>query len=385
MKIFKARNKALRRPSPAIIPVSEPLLGKREKQMVEDCLRRGWISSAGQYVEAFEQAWAKYCGRKYGIAVSSGTAALQVAVGCLPLEPGDEIIVPDFTMFACAVAVVSWGAKPVLVDADPKTWCLDISQVEAKVTPRTKAIMAVHIYGHPVEMDPVVALAERYQLALIEDAAEAHGAEYKGRRCGGFGDISCFSFYANKIITTGEGGMVLTDREDYAARARLLRNLYFGTEDRFRHEDIGYNFRLTNFQAAIGLAQLETIDKRLARKRWIAKKYHERLETISGLQLPVEEPWVKNVYWMYGIVVKPETGFDGRRLAAELRNQGIETRAFFTGLHQQPALQKRGLITETFFPVSEYLSRQGLYLPSGLTLSEKQIDRVTAAVKDILR
>jgi len=384
MKKGQPRNKAPKKSSPAVIPVSEPLLGRREKQLVEDCLRRGWISSAGQYVEAFEQAWAKYCGRKYGIAVSSGTAALQVAVGCLPLEPGDEIILPDFTMFACAVAVVSWGAKPVLVDADPKTWCLDVSQVEAKITPRTKAIMAVHIYGHPVEMDPLLALAERYSLALIEDAAEAHGAEYKGKRCGGFGHISCFSFYANKIITTGEGGMVLTDREDYAARARLLRNLYFGSEDRFRHEDIGYNFRLTNFQAAIGLAQLETIDERLARKRWIAKKYQERLESVCGLQLPVEEPGVKNVYWMYGVVVKPETGFDARRLAAELRKQGIETRAFFTGLHQQPALQKRGLITETSFPVSEYLSRQGLYLPSGLTLTEKQIDRVASAVKDIL-
>ncbi len=367
------------------IPVSEPLLGDRELELVSDCLRRGWISSGGEYVEAFERAWARYCGREYGIAVSSGTAALQVALGCLNLQPGDEIILPDFTMFACAVAVVSWGAKPVLVDADPETWCLDVSRIEEKITPRTKAIMAVHIYGHPVDMDPLYDLAHRYNLIIIEDAAEAHGAEYKNRRCGGFGDISCFSFYANKIITTGEGGMVLTDRRDWADRARQLRNLYFGTRERFLHEDIGFNFRLTNLQAAIGLAQLETIEERLAKKRWLAIAYNERLKEVSGLQLPIEKPWAKNVYWMYGIVVNPETGYDARRLGQKLNEYNIETRPFFIGLHKQPALIKRGLVTKETYPVSDYLSSQGLYLPSGLTLTESQIDRVCEALRRILR
>lgn len=367
------------------IPVSEPLIGDRELELVTDCLRRGWISSAGEYVEAFEKAWAKYCGREYGIAVSSGTAALQVALGCLDLKPGDEVILPDFTMFACAVAVVSWGARPVMVDADPETWCLDVTKVEAKITPRTRAIMAVHIYGHPVDMDPLFDLAYHYQLAIIEDAAEAHGAEYKHRRCGSFGDISCFSFYANKIITTGEGGMVLTDRRDLAEKARALRNLYFGQKERFLHEEIGFNFRLTNLQAAIGLAQLETIEERLAKKQWMARAYHERLKNIPALQLPVEKPWAKNVYWMYGVVVDPQTGYDARRLGEKLKEEGIETRPFFIGLHQQPALIKRGFVSSEKFPISAYLSKQGLYLPSGLTLTESQINRVCEALEKFLK
>jgi len=367
------------------IPVSEPLIGERELELVQDCLRRGWISSAGEYVEAFERAWARYCGRDYGIAVSSGTAALQVALGCLDLQPGDEVILPDFTMFACAVAVVSWGARPVLVDADPETWCLDVTRVEEKITPRTRAIMAVHIYGHPVDLDPLFDLAYRYNLMIIEDAAEAHGAEYKHRRCGSFGDISCFSFYANKIITTGEGGMVLTDNPAMAEKARLLRNLYFGTRERFLHDDIGFNFRLTNLQAAIGLAQLEIMEERLAKKRWLALAYKERLKDIPGLQLPAEKPWAKNVYWMYGIVLNPETGYNARHFGQLLAEEGIETRPFFVGLHRQPALIKRGFVTQEPFPVSDYLSSQGLYLPSGLTLTESKIDRVCEAIRKILR
>ncbi len=379
------KNNQVKTSPPALIPVSEPLLSEREQSMVLECLRKGWISSAGDYVPAFEQAWAKYCGREYGIAVSSGTAALQVAIGCLQPQPGDEIILPDFTMFSCAVAVVSWGAIPVLIDADPETWCLDVSKVEEKITPRTRAIMVVHIYGHPVNMDPILDLARRYRLIIIEDAAEAHGAEYKGRRCGSFGDISCFSFYANKIITTGEGGMVLTNRPEWAERARSLRNLYFGRRTRFLHEDIGYNFRLTNLQAAIGLAQLETIEERLRQKRWMAQKYNERLKDIRSLQLPAEMPWAKNVYWMYGIVLRPEAGIDAQSLGQELKERQIETRPFFTGLHEQPALRQRGLIRSEDFPVSEYLARYGLYLPSGLTITEAQIDRVCMALKEILR
>ena len=252
-----------------MIPVNEPLIGEREYDYVMECLRTGWVSSAGRFIDEFEQKWASYCGMKYGIAVSNGTTALQVAVGCLDLKPGDEVIMPSFTIISCALAVVDNGGVPVLVDSEPRTWCMDVSQVEAKITKRTRAIMPVHIYGHPVDMDPLLALAGKHHLVIIEDAAEVHGAQYLSgrdaanptwRRCGGIGDLSAFSFYANKLITTGEGGMVLTNDAAYAEQARALRNLAFRPERRFYHTQLGYNFRLTNLQAAVGVAQLERME-----------------------------------------------------------------------------------------------------------------------------
>lgn len=249
-----------------MIAINEPWLIGKELEYVSECIRNGWISFAGHFIEEFEQKWAAYCGMKFGIAVSNGTTALQVAARCLDLQPGDEVIMPSFTIISCALAVVECSAVPVLVDSDPRTWCMDVSQVEAKVTLRTKAILPVHIYGHPVDMDPLFELAEKYHLAILEDAGEVHGAECLSGRdgpnpawkgCGGMSDISCFSFYANKLITTGEGGMLLTSREDLAEKARSLRNLCFRPERRFYHTELGYNFRLTNLQAALGLAQLE--------------------------------------------------------------------------------------------------------------------------------
>ena len=367
-----------------MIPVNEPLLGERELQYVDECVRTGWISSAGRFIEEFEKKWAAYCGMKHGVAVSNGTVALQVAVGCLDLEPGDEVIMPTFTIISCALAVVYNGGVPVLVDCDPRTWCMDVSQVEAKITPRTRAIMPVHIYGHPVDMEPLWALAEKNGLAIIEDAAEAHGAEYKGRKCGSLGDISCFSFYANKIITTGEGGMVLTNREDYAEKARSLRNLCFRRERRFYHTELGHNFRLTNLQAAIGLAQLERIEELVAHKRWMGQAYTERLQDLSGLQLPVEEPWAKNVYWMYGVVLDGSMGMDAAECARRLREQGVDTRPFFLGMHEQPVFRRMGLFAGERYPVSERMARQGLYLPSGMTLTEKQMETVCEVVRECL-
>jgi perosamine synthetase len=367
-----------------MIPVNEPLLGERELEYVTECIRTGWISSAGRFIEEFEEKWAAYCGMKYGIAVSNGTTALQVAVGCIGLEPGDEVIMPTFTIISCALAVVYNGGVPVLVDCDPHTWCMDVSQIEAKITPRTRAIMPVHIYGHPVDMDPVLELARRYDLVVVEDAAEAHGAGYKGRKCGGLGDISCFSFYANKIITTGEGGMVLTNNPGYGEKARSLRNLCFRGERRFYHTELGHNFRLTNLQAAIGLAQLERIDELVARKRWMGQAYTERLRDIPNLQLPVEEPWAKNVYWMYGVVLEESTGMDAAEFAQRLREQGVDTRPFFLGMHEQPVFLERGLYHGQRFPVAERLAKQGLYLPSGLALTEAQLDQVCEAVRKVL-
>lgn len=363
-----------------MIPVNEPLISKKEIKYVLDCLKTGWISSAGKYIQDFENKWANYCGMKYGIAVSSGTSALETAVACIGLNPGEEIIMPTFTIISCALAVIRNNGIPVLIDSEPRTWCMDVTKIEKKITSKTKAIMVVHIYGHPVDMDPVVKLAKKYNLIIIEDAAEAHGAEYKGKKCGSLGDISCFSFYANKIITTGEGGMVLTNDEKYAERARSLRNLCFRQDRRFYHTELGHNFRLTNIQAAIGLAQIERIDDLVERKKWIGHTYNENLKKIPWLILPVEEPWAKNVYWMYGIVLNESCRVDTLELARQMRTQGIETRPFFLGMHEQPIFLEKGLFKGEHYPVAEKIAKQGIYLPSGLTLTEKQINMVCNAI-----
>ena len=369
-----------------MIPVNEPLLGEREVELVTDCVRTGWVSSAGQYLEEFERRWAQYCGMKHGIAVCNGTAALDIAVGCLRLEPGDEVIVPSFTIISCAQAITKHGGRPVLVDCDPDTWCLDVDQVAARITSRTRAIMAVHMYGHPADMTTLRDLADRRGLVLIEDAAEAHGAEYKGRRCGGLGDISCFSFYANKIITTGEGGMVLTNRDDWADQARSHRNLCFRSDRRFYHEELGENYRMTNMQAALGVAQLERIEQIVTRKRAVAAAYAEGLRSCNALQLPVEREWARSTFWMYGVVLR--SGRVPAGLAAELgerlQARGVQTRPFFLGMHEQPALLRMGLFAGEKYPVTERLARAGLYLPSGTALTDEQVQEVVAAVLDSL-
>ncbi len=376
-----------------MIPVNEPLIGQKEIEYVLDCLKTGWISSAGKYLEQFEQAWADYCGMRYGVAVSNGTTALQVAVACLGLQPRDEVILPSFTIISCAQAITYNGATPVLVDCDPRTWCMDASQVEARISSRTRAIMPVHIYGHPVDMDPILALAKQHNLYIIEDAAEAHGAEYlSGRgsqhaawkRCGGMSDVSVFSFYANKLVTTGEGGMVLTNDPALAERARSLRNLCFRRERRFYHTELGHNFRLTNLQAAIGLAQVERMPETILKKRWMGQSYTQRLQHLPMIQLPVEEPWARQVYWMYGLVLDESTGMDAPEFGSRLQAQGVETRPFFLGIHEQPVYTNQGLFKGETYPVTERIARQGLYLPSGLTLSGDQLEEVCQAVEKVL-
>lgn len=367
-----------------MIPVNEPVLDGRELEYVTECIRTGWISSAGHFIEEFEEKWASYCGMKYGIAVSNGTAALQVALGCIGLEPGDEVIIPTFTIISCALAVINNGAKPVLVDSEPRTWTIDTGQIESRITEKTRAIMPVHIYGHPCDMKQIWQLAEKHNLAVIEDAAEAHGAEYKGKKCGGLGDLSCFSFYANKIITTGEGGMVLTNNKKFAEKARSLRNLCFRPDRRFYHTELGHNFRLTNIQAAIGLAQLERIDKLVKKKRRIGLAYNDRLKDMPALILPVEESWAKNVYWMYGVVLDECTNMNAKYFTKELLKFGVDSRPFFLGMHEQPIFQQIELFRDAHYPVAERIARKGLYLPSGLSLTESEIDRVTKAVKELL-
>jgi perosamine synthetase len=323
-----------------VIPVNEPLLTEADYAQVMEALRSGWISGAGPHIEAFEARWAAYCGRAHGVAVANGTVALQAAIDLLDLKPGDEVIMPTFTIISCAVPVVLAGAIPVLVDSDPATWTMNVSEVEAKLTARTRALMPVHIYGHPVDMDPLLRLADRYGLAIVEDAAEAHGAEYRTRRAGSFGTLSCFSFYANKLLTTGEGGMLLCDDDTLAERARRLRNLGFQPARRFLHEEFGFNFRLTNLQAALGVAQVDRMDEIVARKRRMAHCYAQRLSSLPGIHLQVEQPWARSVWWMYGLVLDDDVGFDAAEFAERLKRRGVETRPFFLGMRATPSRRR---------------------------------------------
>jgi len=361
-----------------MIPVCEPVLDGREIQYVMDAMKTNWISSAGKYISLFENKFSQYCGITYGVACSNCTTALHMSLVALGIGPGDEVIIPDFTLIVSANTVILAGAKPVLVDVDRRTWCIDPSLIEAKITPRTKAIMAVHMYGHPCDMEAIMDVAVRHDLFVIEDCAQSVGAEVNGRRTGAFGDAACFSFYGNKILTTGEGGMVLCRDKKVAERLQLLRNQGF-QEPRFVHEVIGFNYRMTNIQAAIGLAQTEMVEEKVAKKRWIGQTYNELLAGQDGLVLPCEEPWAKNVYWMYGIVALDSFGLTKEELMKKLRDKGVDTRAFFCPMSLQPVFKgsdPRFPDTSEDFPVSIDLWNRGLYLPSGLGLTRNQIEEI---------
>jgi perosamine synthetase len=367
------------------IPVNEPLLTGKEREFLNECLDTGWISSEGPFVTEFEQAVATRMNRRHGIAVCNGTAALDVAVAALGLGQGDEVILPAFTIISPAGALVRAGARPVLVDSDPLTWNMDVSRIEEKISSRTRAIVAVHIYGLPVDMDPILSLAAKYGLKVIEDAAEMHGQRYRGRPCGSFGDISTLSFYANKHITTGEGGMILTDHDELAQRCRWLRNLCFGKEKRFVHEDLGWNFRMTNLQAAIGMAQLMRLDEFVARKRRMGKRYTNLLADLASLQLPLAATsYAENIYWVYGVVLRDDVPFEAREVMRRLSNEGIGTRPFFWPMHEQPVFRKMGLFPDESYPTAERIARRGFYLPSGLALRDEQTVRVADILHRVL-
>lgn len=366
-----------------MIPVCEPFLSGKESEYVADCLKSNWISSKGRYIKEFEEQFANYCGCKYGISTTSGTTALHLALACLGIGPADEVIVPSFTMIATVFAVVYTGAKPVLVDSEPETWNIDTAKIEDVVTKRTKAIIPVHIYGHPCDMGPIMKIADKYNLQVIEDAAEAHGAEYKGRKVGGIGRIGCFSFYANKIITTGEGGMVVTDDEVIADKARSLKDLSFSEEQRFLHTDLGFNYRMMNIQAAIGKAQFEKINELIERRRAHAHLYNSLLKDIEGIRLPVEKEWAKNVYWMYSIMVGDEFGMSRDELMSRLREREIDTRTFFIPMHQQPVFKSLGLFRQENYPIAEEISQRGLYLPSGSGLTTEQIEYICQVIEEL--
>jgi perosamine synthetase len=367
------------------IPVSEPSISSAEIEYVADALRTGWISSAGKYLSEFERRWAAYCGREHGVAVCNGTAALELALSALDLLPGAEVILPSFTIVSSLEAVLRNDLKPILVDCDPRTYCMDVEQVRAKITSKTAAVMPVHIYGHPVNMEALLEVAEQHDLRIVEDAAEAHGAECfargRWRRCGSFGDLSAFSFYANKNITTGEGGMVLTDSKELAERLRSRRNLCFGRNERFRHEGRGWNYRMTNVAAALGCAQIERINELLCRKLRLADTYNAGLRGLA-LQLPHIESWAKTSVWMYAVVLEDTVPLDASEFARRLAAEGVETRPFFLGMHEQPVYSDR--FPQEPYPVTERIAKRGLYLPSGQTISDDDLARVIAAVRRIL-
>lgn len=375
-----------------MVPVNEPILSGNEAKYLQQCIETGWISSEGPFVKQFEEQFAARMGRKFGIAVCNGSVALDLAVVALGIGPGDEVIVPTFTIISCAAAVVRAGAIPVYVDCDPVTFNMDPrllrETVESRVRSgrsRLKAIMAVHIYGLPSDMDPILAIAREHGLKIIEDAAEMHGQTYKGRPCGSFGDLSTFSFYPNKHVTTGEGGMVATDDADLAERCRSLRNLCFDKERRYIHQELGWNFRMSNIQAALGVAQLERLDDSVRRKRHIGARYNEKLAGVAGIKLPLaRSEYAENIYWVYAIVLEDEVPFDAVEAVRRLGARKIGTRHFFWPMHLQPVFLKMGMKAEGAFPVAERICQRGFYLPSGMALTDGQIDEAAAAVKEMM-
>lgn len=367
------------------IPVNQPLLEGNEKKYLTECIESGWISSDGPFVKQFEEQFSARVGRQHGIAVCNGSVALDVAVLALNIGAGDEVILPTFTIISCAAAIVRAGATPVVVDSDPLTWSMDVSKIEDKITNKTKAIMIVHIYGIPVDMDPVIELAQKYNLKIIEDAAQMHGQMYKGKPCGSFGDISTFSFYANKHVTSGEGGMLVTNDPILAERCRSLRNLCFKAERRFVHDELGFNYRMTNIQAALGVAQLEQLDQFIEKKRVVGKLYDLYLHGVPGVTCSVPATdYAQNNYWVYGIVLNDEIPFDADMAMKMLAQKGIGTRPFFWCMHEQPVFKKMGLFTNESYPVAERLARRGFYLPSGMALTGEQIERSAQALREIL-
>ena len=368
------------------IPVNIPLVDGNEKKYLNKCIDTGWISSEGPFVKQFEDQFANRVQRKYAIAVTNGTAALDVGIEALGIGPGDEVILPAFTIISCIGQIIRSGATPVLVDSDPLTWNMNLKQVEEKITEHTKAIMVVHIFGLPVDVEPLLEIAKNKNIKIIEDAAEMHGQTYYEKPCGSFGDISTFSFYSNKLITTGEGGMLVTDDEQLAMDCRSLRNLCFQPKKRFVHERLGWNYRMTNLQAALGLAQLERLDEFVQRKRSMGKKYTQGLRVLNEVQLPLEKTdYAENIYWVFGLVLDDSIGFDAEEAIKMLGEKGIGCRPFFCPMNQQPVLREMGFFINESYPVAERLYKQGFYVPSGMALTSEHINHVTKKLIEVLK
>lgn len=366
------------------IPVSQPFLGREETEHVLSALADKAISGLyGEYIGRFEREFASYCGCSHGVTTTSGTTALHLALASLGIGGGDEVLVSTFTNMATCFAILYQGATPVPVDIEPDTWNINPDLIEGKINKKTRAIMVVHIYGHPVDMEPILSIAKSRRLYVIEDCAEAHGALYQGQKVGSLGDVGCFSFYANKIITTGEGGMLTTDNAELADKARSLKNLAFGKSNKFMHQDIGFNYRLTNLQAAIGCAQLQKIDRIIEMKRGIAHSYNQSLRDTPGLQLPVEKNYARNVYWMYHVVLHEEFGCSRDMVRGKLEDYGIETREAFIPYNRQEIFIQRGWLKGDECPVASYVAQNGFYLPSGPVLAEEDLEYIADKLKAI--
>ena len=370
-----------------MIPVNTPFLNGNEKKYLNECIDTGWISSEGPFVQKFEKNLSTYVGRKHATACANGSAALDIAVKALGLKKDDEVIIPSFTIISCTQSLVKLGIKPLLIDSSYETFNMRVDDIEKKITPKTKAIMIVHIFGLSVDLEPILKIAKKYNLKIIEDAAEVIGQEYKNKKCGSFGDISTFSFYSNKHITTGEGGMVLTDDEELDKRAKKLRNLCFSADPnkRFIHEDLGWNYRITNMQAAIGLAQLEQIDKMIEKKRHIGNTYNELLKDINVINLPlVKTDYCENIYWVYAITLKDHYKKTVKEVMSELKNYKIGSRPFFYPMHKQPVFKNMGLFLNENLPQSEKLYEKGFYIPSGLALTNEEMRKVSEVMHKVL-
>ena len=370
--------------SKRIVPVNTPLFIGNEKKYLNDCIDTGWVSSDGPYVKKFEKEFAQYIGVDHGISVCNGSLAIDLAIAALELKEGDEIILPTFTIISCISSIIRLGLKPVLVDCCPETFNMKPDEVIKKISSKTKAIMIVHIYGLPVDIDPIKQIATKNNIKIIEDSAEMHGQTYKFENCGSFGDISTFSFYANKHITTGEGGMVLTSDEELAEKCKYYRNLCFKAESRFVHDDLGWNYRMSNIQAAVGLAQLECIDEFILKKRDIGKKYQDRLKNLSEIfQLPIKKNnFAENIYWVFSLVLKEGLNFSLKDITNYLSSHGIGNRPFFWPMHLQPYLLKQDYFKNETYPNSEYIAKNGFYIPSGLGINDDDINFVCDSIEE---
>jgi len=371
--------------SKKIIPVNTPKISNYEKKYVNECLKTNWISSEGKFVKLFEEKFSKFNDRKYGVAVSSGTAALEVAIKSLNLKKNSEVLIPSFSIISTANAVIKNNLKPVLIDCDLDTWNVNINQTLKKITKKTKAIIITHIYGLPVNMDKILNVAKKNKIIVIEDAAEVIGLKYKDKICGSFGDLSIFSFYANKHITTGEGGMICTNNRKLYEKCKSLRNLSFSKSyyNRFNHDDLGWNYRMTNLQAALGCGQLKNIEWIIRRKKEIGNRYYTKLKNCKNIILQKNVTlYAENIYWVFGIVLKNRLVSRRDKIMKTLLQNNIVTRPFFVPMNKQKIFKKMKFFKNIKMPVSEYISKNGFYLPSGLGLKNQEIDLV---IKSLLK
>ena len=376
--------KKLRSNRNIFFPVSKPFITKKDIYAVNKTLKSGWISSSGPEIKKFEENFSKYVERKYSVTVSNGTAALEIAIKALGIKKDDEVLIPNFTIISNALAVIRQNAKPVLIDCNHENWNIKIDDIEKKINKKTKAIIITHIYSFPNDMDKILKICKKHKLLIIEDAAEVLGLSYKNKKCGSFGDISTFSFYANKQITTGEGGMISTNSEKLYKKCKSLKNLCFGKINRFNHDDLGWNYRLTNMQASLGLSQLNNIKNIIKKKIEIGSRYYKNLQFNNDIQiLPPSNSFSKNIYWVVGIVIKNKK-MTALNLSKKLSKFGIETRPFFWPMHQQSIFKKLGLFKNQKYPNSSYISKYGLYLPSYFELKKKEIDKISKTLQKIL-